>query len=119
MANTDIIVVEEDLVEQDGILYKKLADGTLQQTAWDSIMTGFETTEKYRLENICALRRDKYFKTIGIDINMIMNNFISQSDKTQLFNESIVQELIDKEVDFVNIFTNTTTFESISNIYTK
>lgn len=102
MANIDIKINEDNLVEKDGIIYRKQSDGTLLKTGYDSLVLGFKRTDIYRAENIVQLRRDKYFNSSGIDVDSVLNSFFKGAAGKMLDN-LIIEEFLRLQVDITNI----------------
>lgn len=104
MANIDIKINEDNLVEKDGVLYRKDENGLLVKTGYDTLIVGFENTDVYRAQNIVQLRRDKYFNGSGIDVDSIFNSFFKGAAGVML-NNLIVEELLRLQVDIKDIVT--------------
>ena len=104
MANIDIKINEENLVEKDGVLYRKDENGLLVKTGYDTLIIGFENTDVYRAQNIVQLRRDKYFNGSGIDIDSVFNSFFKGAAGVILSN-LVVEELQRLQVDIKDIIT--------------
>lgn len=104
MANIDIKINEDNLVEKDGVLYRKDENGLLVKTGYDTLIVGFENTDVYRAQNIVQLRRDKYFNGSGIDVDSIFNSFFKGAAGVMLSN-LIVEELLRLQVDIKDIVT--------------
>lgn len=104
MANIDIKINEDNLVEKDRVLYRKDENGLLVKTGYDTLIVGFENTDVYRAQNIVQLRRDKYFNGSGIDVDSIFNSFFKGAAGVMLSN-LIVEELLRLQVDIKDIVT--------------
>ena len=102
MANIDIKINEDNLVEKDGVLYRKDENGLLVKTGCDSLVLGFKRTDIYRAENIVQLRRDKYFNSSGIDVDSVLNSFFKGAAGKMLDN-LIIEEFLRLQVDITNI----------------
>ncbi len=104
MANIDIKINEDNLVEKDGVLYRKDENGLLVKTGYDTLIVGFENTDVYRAQNIVQLRRDKYFNGSGIDVDSIFNSFFKGAAGVILSN-LVVEELLRLQVEIKDIVT--------------
>ena len=99
MANIDIKINEDNLVEKDGVLYRKDENGLLVKTGCDSLVLGFKRTDIYRAENIVQLRRDN---SSGIDVDSVLNSFFKGAAGKMLDN-LIIEEFLRLQVDITNI----------------
>ena len=102
MANIDIEIDEDNLVEKDGALYRKQEDGTLVKTGYDTLILGFKNTDLFRAQNIAKLRRDKYFNNSGIDVDSILNSFFKGAAGVML-NNLIIEEFQRLQIDMKDI----------------
>lgn len=104
MASIDIKINEDNLVEKDGVLYRKDENGLLVKTGYDTLIVGFENTDVYRAQNIVQLRRDKYFNGSGIDVDSVLNSFFRGAAGVILSN-LVVEELLRLQVEIKDIVT--------------
>lgn len=102
MANIDIEIDEDNLVEKDGVLYRKQENGLLVKTGYDTLVIGFKKTDLFRAQNIVQLRRDKYFNDSGIDVDSVLNTFFKGA-AGKMLNNLILEEFQRLQVDISNI----------------